>query len=966
MNYIKMWCTLFFLLSVCLHNTISQIQYLDTTEEVYNIAGIFETNAKVQTLAFNESTPHANLDNRRLNPSLIYPPRTDSYSIWRELCKHVDIRPIALFGPQSAIGDGAVRLQCAIAQIPHLQATWQPFDPDVEREEEEEEPEAEEQQPTEEETNDEESENADSKVEEELPIYKNITINFYPDSNEISLAYAKLLKYYGWTNFAALYEDDFGLLRIQKILAEHTDQYPLFIRRLDPEGENHEVFKELMSYQESRIILDCHVDRIMKYMNIAKHLGMIDFYQHFILVSLDASVHADKLIQFQSNTTWLSPTEYDKLSDAQHFLASRVGAWKPNGGSPPVSSFQLEALLMVDMANHVIESVRAVEQQKELTKLPDPRYHVCDPELTPWEYGATLQNEMLKRQTSGVTGNIQFDGTGKRINYNLYVNEIHMLNRKTIGRWESANGDQIIVESNYTDSTSNDTANKHFIVISRKAKPYFYDKEPCVEENEEKCEDDGEKYEGFSVDLVKEIFKLLNDEWKHKYTYEFFFETDLKYGSYDPKTKKWTGLIGQLLDKKADLAVCDLTISEERKKVVDFSVPFMTLGISILYTQEHKVPPELFSFLNPYSFDVWMHTATAYCVVSIVLFICARISPADWENPQPCDKDPEELENIWNFKNCTWLTMGSIMTQGCDILPKAFGSRWVCSMWWFFAVIVCQTYIAQLSASMTSAMENEPINSVDDLANQNKILYGAIAGGSTLDFFKNSNDKIYRTMYKNMISNDGVLLVRSNDEGEKRVLDGHNKYAFFMESTTIDYKLKRNCELKKVGNLLDSKDYGIAMPANSPFRSEINRAILRLKELTILDKIKDKWWNEKYDAKPCEEPVDQNDVEGDLEMENLMGAFVVLIVGLVFCLFVTAAEFFDEVRNIVVREQVTHKEAFIKELKASLNFFQLQKPILRNPSRAASIASIKSQTEERQARRAQTLENFLDLEKITQ
>lgn len=70
------------------------------------------------------------------------------------------------------------------------------------------------------------------------------------------------------------------------------------------------------------------------------------------------------------------------------------------------------------------------------------------------------------------------------------------------------------------------------------------------------------------------------------------------------------------------------------------------------------------------------------------------------------------------------------------MLFRAIGTRWVCSMWWFFAVIVCQTYIAQLSASMTSALEDEPINSVENLANQNKILYGALDGGSTLSFFK--------------------------------------------------------------------------------------------------------------------------------------------------------------------------------------------------------------------------------------
>lgn len=39
-------------------------------------------------------------------------------------------------------------------------------------------------------------------------------------------------------------------------------------------------------------------------------------------------------------------------------------------------------------------------------------------------------------------------------------------------------------------------------------------------------------------------------------------------------------------------------------------------------------------------------------------------------------------------------------------------------------------------------------------------------------------------------------------------------------------------------------------------------------------------------------------------MENLVGAFVVLLAGLGFALIITAAEFMNEVRNIVVREEV--------------------------------------------------------------
>lgn len=93
-------------------------------------------------------------------------------------------------------------------------------------------------------------------------------------------------------------------------------------------------------------------------------------------------------------------------------------------------------------------------------------------------------------------------------------------------------------------------------------------------------------------------------------------------------------------------------------------------GISILYSKVIKEPPELLAFTNPLSLDVWLYTATAYIVISILIFLVARLNPNEWENPHPCNENPEELENIWDLKNCFWLTLGSIMAQGCDILPK--------------------------------------------------------------------------------------------------------------------------------------------------------------------------------------------------------------------------------------------------------------------------------------------------------
>lgn len=52
-------------------------------------------------------------------------------------------------------------------------------------------------------------------------------------------------------------------------------------------------------------------------------------------------------------------------------------------------------------------------------------------------------------------------------------------------------------------------------------------------------------------------------------------------------------------------------------------------------------------------------------------------------------------------------------------------------------------------------------------------------------------------------------LTKSNDEGLERVKNGG--YAFFMESSSIEYYTERTCNLTQVGDQLDDKAYGIGM-----------------------------------------------------------------------------------------------------------------------------------------------------------
>ena len=124
------------------------------------------------------------------------------------------------------------------------------------------------------------------------------------------------------------------------------------------------------------------------------------------------------------------------------------------------------------------------------------------------------------------------------------------------------------------------------------------------------------------------------------------------------------------LFQKADLAIGDMTITYEREQAVDFTMPFMNLGVSILFKKPFKKPPNLFSFLSPLSLDVWIYMATAYLGVSVLLFILARFSPYEWDNPHPCAEEPEVLVNEFSLVNSMWFTIGSLMQQGSDLSPK--------------------------------------------------------------------------------------------------------------------------------------------------------------------------------------------------------------------------------------------------------------------------------------------------------
>ncbi|XP_039152007.1 glutamate receptor ionotropic, kainate 2 isoform X7 [Drosophila simulans] len=172
------------------------------------------------------------------------------------------------------------------------------------------------------------------------------------------------------------------------------------------------------------------------------------------------------------------------------------------------------------------------------------------------------------------------------------------------------------------------------------------------------------RFEGFCIDLLKAIATQVG------FQYKIELVPDNMYGVYIPETNSWNGIVQELMERRADLAVASMTINYARESVIDFTKPFMNLGIGILFKVPTSQPTRLFSFMNPLAIEIWLYVLAAYILVSFALFVMARFSPYEWKNPHPCYKDTDIVENQFSISNSFWFITGTFLRQGSGLNPK--------------------------------------------------------------------------------------------------------------------------------------------------------------------------------------------------------------------------------------------------------------------------------------------------------
>lgn len=409
-------------------------------------------------------------------------------------------------------------------------------------------------------------------------------------------------------------------------------------------------------------------------------------------------------------------------------------------------------------------------------------------------------------------------------------------------------------------------------------------------------------YKGYCIDLIDAIAEIV------KFDYTIQEVEDEKFGNMDEKGD-WNGVVKKLMDKKADIGLGSMSVMAERELVIDFTVPYYDLvGITIMM-QKPSTPSSLFKFLTVLETNVWLCILAAYFFTSFLMWVFDRWSPYSYQNNREKYKDDDEKREF-NLKECLWFCMTSLTPQGGGEAPKNLSGRLVAATWWLFGFIIIASYTANLAAFLTVSRLDTPVESLDDLAKQYKILYAPLNGTSAMTYFQRMADieQMFYEIWKDMSLNDSLtplersklavwdypvsdkytkmwqamqeaILPLTLEEAVARVRNSTaaTGFAFLGDATDIRYLVMTNCDLQVVGEEFSRKPYAIAVQQGSHLKDQFNNAILTLLNKRQLEKLKEKWWkNDEIQAK-CEKPEDQSD---GISIQNIGGVFIVIFVGI--------------------------------------------------------------------------------------
>ncbi|NWX11945.1 NMDE3 protein, partial [Aegotheles bennettii] len=381
---------------------------------------------------------------------------------------------------------------------------------------------------------------------------------------------------------------------------------------------------------------------------------------------------------------------------------------------------------------------------------------------------------------------------------------------------------------------------------------------------------------GFCIDILKKLAKTV------KFSYDLYLVTNGKHGKIVRGV--WNGMIGEVYYERADMAIGSLTINEERSEIVDFSVPFVETGISVMVARSNgTVSPS--AFLEPYSPAVWvMMFVMCLTVVAVTVFVFEYFSPVGYNQNLTSGKRPGGP--TFTIGKSVWLLWALVFNNSVPIEnPKGTTSKIMVLIWAFFAVIFLASYTANLAAFMIQEQYIDTVSGLSDRKFQKPqeqyppFRFGTVPNGST--------ERNIRSNYPDMHTHMVKYNQRSVEDALTSLKMGKLD-AFIYDAAVLNYMAGKDegCKLVTIGSgkVFATTGYGIALQKDSHWKRAIDLALLQFLGDGETQKLETVWL-----SGICQN--EKNEVmSSKLDIDNMAGVFYMLLVAMGLSLLVFAWE----------------------------------------------------------------------------
>uniref|UniRef100_A0A8D3CBT9 Glutamate receptor n=1 Tax=Scophthalmus maximus TaxID=52904 RepID=A0A8D3CBT9_SCOMX len=641
----------------------------------------------------------------------------------------------------------------------------------------------------------------------------------------------------------------------------------------DPNSKSHIALKRI---QSPVILLYCSKDEALYIMEEARSLGLIGAGYIWIVSSLTTGNPDFTPEVFPLGMISVS---YD---DWEYPLETRV-----RDGVGIISSAATSMLREKGELPEAQSSCYSTASDRSPGKLPP----------------SALRRHMMHVWNEG--RDLSFTPDGYQANPKLVVIVLNSERKwEKMGRWE--NGTLALmfpVWPRYNSHGDEDADENHLSIVTLEEKPFVIvdnvdiltgtcmrNSVPCRKHvKEKKTGTSGGSYikqccKGFCIDILKKIARNV------KFTYDLYLVTNGKHGK--KINNMWNGMVGEVVYKKAVMAVGSLTINEERSEAIDFSVPFVETGISVMVSRSNgTVSPS--AFLEPFSASVWvMMFVMLLIVTAIAVFLFEFVSPLGFNRNLAQGKDPHGPS--FTIGKAVWLLWGLVFNNSVPVQnPKGTTSKFIVSVWAFFAVIFLASYTANLAAFMIQEEFVDQVTGLSDKKFQSPYSYsppfrfGTVPNGSTeRNIRKNYPDMHqYMTKYHQTGVVDALVSLKTGK------LD-----AFIYDAAVLNYMAGRDdgCKLVTIGSgyIFATTGYGIALQKGSYWKRLVDLAILGIIGDGEMEELEAQWL-----TGICHS--EKNEVmSSQLDVDNMAGVFYMLAtaMGLSILTFISEHLFYWRLR----------------------------------------------------------------------